>query len=177
MWKYVVVCMIVVNSLLLCVPWKELRSDGTFVPDDNTLYLRILFIIFQACFVFFVVLNLLSDGYVYFFLSVRNTVEFLFAVASVAYIIFAVTFELLNDDQKDSLIKALTDFALGLSVIRLINGLWKFNVLVNLFYTVIATVINSIPLLGILLVVFFHYGLVGTLFFSNVRTGDAINYR
>lgn len=177
MWKYVVVLMIVLNSLLLSVPWKELKSDGNWEPVKSVLYLRILFIIFQAFFVLSVLLNLLSDGYVYFFLSVRNTVEFLFAVASVAYIILAITFESLDNNQKNSLIVALTDFALALTIVRLINALWKFNVLVNLFYTVIATVINSIPLLGILLVVFFHYGLLGTLFFSNVRTGDAIDYR
>ena len=177
MWKYVVVFMMVLNSLLLSVPWKELDDDGTSVPDESLLYLRLLFIIFQAFFVLFVVLHLLSDGYVYFFLSVRNTVECLFAVASVAYIILAVTFESLHSDQKNSIIVPLTDLALGLTVVRLINALWKFNVLVNLFYTVIATVINSIPLLVVLSVVFFHYALVGTLLFSNVRTGDAINYR
>ena len=175
--KYIIVLMIVLNSLLLSVPWKELDKSGSYVQDESVLYLRVLFIIFQAFFVLFVILNLLSDGYVYFFLSVRNTVEFLFAVASMAYIIFAIIFESVDDDKKDSMIVELTDFALGLAVVRLINGLWKFNVLVNLFYTVIATVINSIPLLGILLVVFFHYALVGTLFFSNVRTGDAIDYR
>lgn len=179
MWKYVVVFLIVLNSLLLSVPWKRIEEGdnenyGKYMPDNDFLYLRILFIIFQAFFVVFVLINLISDGYIYFFLSVRNTVEFLFAVASVAYIIFAVIFETFNDP---SLIVDLTDFALALTIVRLINALWKFNVLVNLFYTVIATVFNSIPLLGVLLVVFFHYGLVGTLFFSNVRTGDAINYR
>ena len=168
---------IILNSLLLSFPWKKLKDDGANVPDENLLPLRILFIIFQAFFVLSVMLHLLSDGYVYFFLSARNTVEFLFAVASVAYIILAITFECLNREQKNSIIVPLTDLALGLTVVRLINALWKFNVLVNLFYTVIATVINSIPLLVVLLVVFFLYALVGTLLFSNVRTGDAINYR
>lgn len=169
--------MIVLNSFLLSVPWKKLKDDGATVPNENLLYLRLLFIIFQAFFVLSVVLHLLSDGYVYFFLSARNTVEFLFAVASVAYIILGITFECLNSDQKNSVIVPLTALALGLTVVRLINALWKFNVLVNLFYTVIATVINSIPLLVVLSVVFFFYALVGTLLFSNVRTGDAINYR
>ena len=175
-WKYVIVLMIVLNSLLLSVPWKQLEDDGTCVPDNDRLYLRVLFIIFQAFFVLSVILHLLSDGYVYFFLSVRNGVEFLFAVASVIYIILAVTFEILDDDRQKSIIVPLTNLALGLTVVRLINALWKFNVLVNLFYTVIATVINSIPLLVVLLVVFFAYGLVGTLLFSNVRTGHAIDY-
>ena len=176
-WKYVVVLMIILNSFLLCVPWKELKSDGKFEPAENVYYLRILYIVFQAFFVSLVILHLTSDGYVYYFLSVRNTVEFLFAVASVAYIILAITYEFLDNDQKNELIVELTDFALGLAVIQLISALWKFNVLVNLFYTVIATIINSIPLLGVLLVVFFHYALVGTLLFSNIRTGEAINYR
>ena len=170
--------MIVLNSLLLSVPWKKLDDETKeTVPDENLLHLRILFIVFQVFFVFSVVLHLLSDGYVYFFLSARNTVEFLFAVASVAYIILAVTFECLNNAQKDSVIVPLINLALGLTVVRLINALWKFNVLVNLFYTVIATVVNSIPLLVVLSVVFFFYAMVGTLLFSNVRTGDAINYR
>ena len=177
MWKYVVVFMIVLSSLLLSLPWKQLNDDGKSVPDESLLYLRILFTIFQAFFVLSVVLHLLSDGYVYFFLSVRNTVEFIFAVVSVAYIILAVIFECLDGNQKESVIVPLTALALALTVVRLINALWKFNVLVNLFYTVIATLINSIPLLVVLLVVFFHYALVGTLLFSNVRTGDAINYR
>ena len=167
--------MTVLNSLLLAVPWKILEDDGKYMPDNDLLYLRIVFIIFQAFFVLSVVLHLLSDGYEYFFLSVRNAMEFLFAVASVAYIILAIIFEALDDDEKDSVIGPLTNMALGLAIVRLINALWKFNVLVNLFYTVIATVINSIPLLVVLLVVFFHYALVGTLLFSNVRTGDSID--
>lgn len=169
--------MIILNSLLLSVPWKEITGHGT-VPDENVRYLPILYIIFQVFFVSLVLLHLISDGYVYYFLSVRNTLEFLFAVASIAYIILAIIYECLDDhNQKNSLIIVLTNFALGLAVVRLISALWKFNVLLNLFYTVIATVINSIPLFGVLLVVFFHYALVGTLLFSNIRTGEAINYR
>ena len=176
LWKYVVVLMIVLNSLLLAVPWKEPSDEnGKFVAVEGILYLRILYIVFQVFFVLFVLLNFISDGYDYFFLSTRNTLELMFAMASIAYICFAVTFECVDD--KKSLIVELTNFALGLSVVRLISALWKFNVLVNLFYTVIATVINSVPLFGVLMVVFFHYALVGTLLFSNVRTGDAIDYR
>ena len=186
------VFMIVLNSLCLSLPWQEIRPVR--LPNNNTnnsnnnddenykyteisehLFLRVVYLIFQAFFVFIAALNLVSDGYVYYFLSIRNTLEFFFAVASFVYIVLAIIFEASSGDLIG--ISEITAFALGLAVVRLISALWKFNVLVNLFYTVIATIFNSIPLTGVLLVIFLHYGLVGTLLFRNVRTGKAINYR
>jgi len=166
--------MIVLNSLCLSLPWQEIQSDG-YREISSHVFLRVVYIIFQAFFVFVAALNLVSDGYVFYFLSIRNTLEFCFAVASFVYIVLAIIFEASDRDLIG--ISGITAFALGLAVVRLISALWKFNVLVNLFYTVIATIFNSIPLNGVLLVVFLHYGLVGTLLFRNVRTGRAINYR
>ena len=173
-WKYVFVLMIVLNSLCLGWPWQEITRDG-YTEIDKHLFLRVLYIIFQVFFVLIAALSLVSDGYVFYFLSIRNTLEFCFAVASFVYIVLATGFEI--SDGNTIGISGITAFALGLAVVRLISALWKFNVLVNLFYTVIATIFNSIPLTGVLLVVFLHYGLVGTLLFRNVRTGKAINYR
>jgi len=179
----VFVLIIVLSSLLLSVPWREIKQSddhgnniaAKYTAINDYLFLRVLYILFQVFFVFIAGLNLVSDGYVFYFLSSRNTFEFFFAVASSVYIVLAIVFEARGE--RFIGISGITDFALGLAVVRLISALWKFNVLVNLFYTVIATIFNSIPLTGVLLVVFLHYGLVGTLLFRNVRTGKALNYR
>ena len=48
--------------------------------------------------------------------------------------------------------------------------------MLNLLITILNTLIKSIPLIFVVSIILICYSLVGVVLFSNVRSGEAINY-
>lgn len=49
--------------------------------------------------------------------------------------------------------------------------------MLNLLLTVVVTIIRGIPLMMVLAVVVLCYSLVGVILFSNLRSGEAVDYK
>ena len=49
--------------------------------------------------------------------------------------------------------------------------------MLNLLITVGSTILRSIPLIHVLLIIVICYSVLGVVLYSNIRTGEAIDYR
>jgi hypothetical protein len=159
--------LILFNACTLAVRWN------CSFPNIN---IAVSFsVVFHACFILETVLKLIAFKGSYFH-SVRNILELFLSILSFGFILFAVVV-LSMQDKGCELYDALSTVALALAVSRCITILGKYEVLASIVLTILIAIINTIPLLILVMVFLVTYANIGTALFGQIDKGEGINMR